>query len=400
MAGFFPLFFKAYWADPGDPARSTFYLGVANSAASMVIVLLAPLLGAMADRGTAKKKFLVTFAFLGAAMTGGLYLVGQGHSKAAVLVYVMATIGFSGSNIFYDSLLPGISSKKKMDYVSSLGFSMGYLGGGLLFAANVLMYTKPGLFGISDPATAVKISFLTVAVWWVLFTIPLILYVNEPRFHEEVPFSEIAVHGFRQLAGTLGQLRHYKVVGLFLLSYWFYIDGVDTIVKMAVDFGLSLGFPSQSLIVALLLVQFVAFPSALAYSLFASKIGTKEAILVAIAAYSAITVMAYFIQTVAHFYALAIGIGLFQGGIQALSRSLYTQIIPKEKSAEFFGFYNMLGKFAAVIGPTMMGTVTLVTGNPRLGILSIVVLLGTGGILLLNVDIEKGKSMASSTLPL
>ena len=398
MAGFFPLFFKEYWANPDNPAESTFYLGVANSVSSLIVALLAPFLGAIADRGTAKKKFLTTFAFLGIMMTAGLWTVSQGEWQMAVLFYVTAAVGFSGGNIFYDSLLPGVADKSKVDFVSSLGFSMGYIGGGLLFAVNVLMYLKPELFGIPDAAVAIKLSFVTVGIWWAVFTIPLLKYVREPKIHDPVPLTKAVGLGWKQLADTFKKIRHLKVVGLFLLAYWFYIDGVDTIVRMAVDYGMSIGFESSSLIIALLIVQFVAFPAALLYNVFGSKVGTKRAVLIAICAYGLITIFGYFMKTEVHFYSLAMIIGLFQGGIQALSRSLYTRIIPRDKAAEFFGFFNMLGKFAAVLGPVMMGTVTLLTGNPRAGILSILILFAVGGFLLTKVNIEEGERIAEEYL--
>ena len=398
IAGFFPLFFKEYWADPHNPNQSTFYLGMANSIASIVVAALAPLLGSVADQGSAKKKFLTFFAFLGVIMTGGLWMVAHGNWQMAVLFYVMATIGFASGNVFYDALLPGLASEERVDAVSSLGFGIGYLGGGLLFLVNVFMYLKPELFGIPDGATAIKLSFLSVAVWWAVFTIPLILFVPEPKNYETIDFNNAIRMGWVQLVQTFKEIRNMKVVGTFLLAYWFYIDGVDTIIRMAVDYGMSLNFPGESLIIALLITQFVAFPAALLYGRLASKIGTKMAIMVGIIAYSFITFLGYFMTEPWHFYVLAILIGLFMGGIQALSRSLYTRIIPPEKSAEFFGFYNMLGKFAAIIGPALMGTIALVTGSARLGILSILLLFILGAFFLNKVDIEEGKRLAAKGL--
>ncbi len=398
MSGFFPLFFKGYWANPDNPAESTFYLGLANSIGSIIVAALAPFLGAIADRGSAKKKFMYIFAFLGIIMTGGLWMVAQGQWQMAVLFYVIATIGFSGGNIFYDSLLPGVASEKKVDYTSSLGFAMGYIGGGLLFLVNVVMYLKPELFGIPDGATAIRISFVSVAVWWAVFTIPIWLWVDEPEIYEPVGIGAAIGLGWKQLMDTLKDIRHLKVVGMFLLAYWLYIDGVDTIVRMAVDYGMTLGFPSSALITALLMVQFIAFPSALLYNYFATKIGLKPAILVGIAGYGVITFLGYFMAEEWHFYTLAAMIGLFQGGIQALSRSMYTRLIPAEKAAEFFGFYNMLGKFAAVIGPMMMGTITLITGNIRYGILSILILFVLGAYFFMKVNIEEGQKMAREYL--
>lgn len=398
MAGFFPLFFKEYWADPHNPSQSTFYLGMANSIASMVVAALAPLLGSVADQGSIKKKFLTFFAFLGVIMTGGLWMVAQGNWQMAVLFYVIATIGFASGNVFYDALLPGLASEERVDAVSSLGFGLGYLGGGLLFLVNVFMYLKPEIFGIPDGATAIKLSFLSVAVWWAVFTIPLILFVPEPKNYENIYFNNAIRMGWIQLVQTFKEIRNMKVVGTFLLAYWFYIDGVDTIIRMAVDYGMSLNFPGESLIVALLIVQFVAFPAALIYGWLASKIGAKTGIMVGITAYSFITLLGYFMTEAWHFYVLAILIGLFMGGIQALSRSLYTRIIPPDKSAEFFGFYNMLGKFAAIIGPALMGTIALLTGSARLSILSILMLFILGAFFLNKVDIKEGKRLAAKGL--
>ena len=398
MAGFFPLFFKEYWADPHNPSQSTFYLGMANSIASMVVAALAPLLGSVADQGSAKKKFLTFFAFLGVIMTGGLWMVAQGNWQMAVLFYVIASIGFASGNVFYDALLPGLASEERVDAVSSLGFGLGYLGGGLLFLVNVFMYLKPEIFGIPDGATAIKLSFLSVAVWWAVFTIPLILFVPEPKNYENIDFNNAIRMGWVQLVQTFKEIRNMKVVGTFLLAYWFYIDGVDTIIRMAVDYGMSLNFPGESLIIALLIVQFVAFPAALIYGWLASKIGAKTGIMVGITAYSFITLLGYFMTEAWHFYVLAILIGFFMGGIQALSRSLYTRIIPPDKSAEFFGFYNMLGKFAAIIGPALMGTIALLTGSARLSILSILLLFILGAFFLNKVDIKEGKRLAAKGL--
>ena len=396
MAGFFPIFFEKYWSNPDDVIQSTYQLGWANSLASIVVAALAPFLGAIADRGSAKKKFLIFFCYMGVVMTGGLYMVGQGQWQMAVMVYIAASVGFMGANIFYDSLLPSVAPKEKMNYVSSLGFAFGYIGGGLLFLINVLMYLHPQWFGIADAATAIKLSFLSVAVWWGVFTIPLLLFVPEPQISDSLPLVRAISAGYRQLRITFTQIRQLKIIGMFLLAYWLYIDGVDTIIRMSVKMGSSLGFEAGDLITALLMVQFIAFPAALGYNWFASKIGTKKAVLIAIGGYSVVTLLAYFMTVKLHFYILAALIGLFQGGVQALSRSLFTRLIPRGKEAEFFGFYNMLGKFAAVIGPIMMGWVTLATGNVRLGILSILILFISGALLLQKVDFEEGERLAKT----
>ena len=394
MAGFFPVFFKEYWSTTDNVTLSTWYLGLGNSIASILVAALAPFIGAIADRGTAKKKLLIFFAFLGIIATGGLWIVNQGHWQMAILFYIIASIGFMSGNIFYDALLPAVATKEKYDYASSLGYSLGYIGGGLLFLINVLMYLHPHYFGIADEATAIRLSFISVAVWWAVFSIPLILFVKEPMIHDPIGIFSSIKEGWSQLVSTLSKIRQFKVVVTFLMAYWLYIDGVDTIIRMAVDYGTSIGFPASSLITALLLVQFVAFPATLIYSRFASKIGIKNALYTAILGYTLITIFGAFVSKEWHFYVIAVFIACFQGGIQALSRSLYSRIIPKNQAAEFFGFYNMLGKFAAIIGPPMMGYIGLITGNPRIGILSIVILFILGGFILTKVDLQEGERIS------
>ena len=375
--------------------QSTYQLGIANSVSSIIIALVSPILGAIADRGSAKKKLLITFAFLGIVMTGGLWFVQQGEWKLAVFFYVIATIGFMAGNIFYDSLLPSVATRDKVDYVSSLGYSLGYLGGGLLFLVNVLMYLHPDWFGISDSSTAIRLSFVSVAIWWGIFTLPVILFLPEPQSENSVPLRKAVRSGLLQLKETYNHIREMKVIGTFLMAYWLYEDGVATIVRMAVKVGSSMGFAPGDLITAILMVQFIGFPAALLYNWFGTRVGVKNAVLIAIGGYGIITLLGYFMTDRAHFYLLAALIGIFQGGIQALSRSLFTRLVPPNKEAEFFGFYNMLGKFAAVIGPVLMGWITVTTGNPRMGILSIVVLFVLGGLLLKRVDFEEGERIAS-----
>jgi UMF1 family MFS transporter len=414
MAGFFPVFFKQFWSAGADVNVSTAQLGFGNSIASLMVAAMAPILGAIADKGSAKKKFLIFFAYLGALMTAALFLVKEGQWAWAIFVYAMGIIGFAGANVFYDSLLPGIVDEEKIDYVSGLGFSMGYLGGGLLFLINVLMTLMPQKFGLPDAAAAVRVSFLSVALWWGLFTLFTIFWVPEDRGASTDKSKEsIVIAGFWQIAGTFKKIRHLKVVFLFLLAYWFYIDGVDTIIRMAVDYGLSLGFESSDLIVALLIVQFVGFPAALAFGKLGERWGVRKSIYLAIAIYMGITVWGTMMTDKMEFYILAVVIGLVQGGIQALSRSYYSRLIPKNKAAEYYGFYNMLGKFAVILGPVLMGLVGLIakrilmppTPTPeqviavgqlasRWGIGSILILFIVGAILFYFVDEEKGRQQA------
>ena len=414
MAGFFPIFFKQYWSYGVDVNMSTAQLGFGNSIASLFVALMAPFLGAIADKGSVKKKFLIFFAYLGVLMTAGLFMVHKGQWAVAIFVYVMGVIGFSGANVFYDAILPAIATEDKIDYVSSLGFSMGYLGGGLLFLINVLMTLIPQTFGLPDAAAAVRFSFLSVAIWWGLFTIFTIAWVPEDKSAAKVKRGESIVTAvIRQLANTFRKVRHLKTVFLFLLAYWFYIDGVDTIIRMAVDYGLSLGFEPNDLIVALLLVQFVGFPAALVFGKLGERWGVRKAIYLAIGIYMCITVGGTMITRKEEFYVLAAFIGLVQGGIQALSRSYYSRLIPKNQAAEYYGFYNMLGKFAAIIGPALMAIVGLIVRRmlmplsptaeqltsigqvaSRWSMGSIIILFVVGVVLFYFVDEKKGREQA------
>lgn len=409
MAGFFPVFFKEYWSAGADVNVSTAQLGLANSLASLIVALMAPILGAIADKGSAKKKFLIFFAYLGALMSAGLYLVGEGDWQLAIFVYVMGIIGFSGANIFYDSLLPSVASKEKIDSISGFGFGMGYLGGGILFALNVAMTLNPETFGLADAGVAVRLSFISVGLWWGLFTLFTIFWVEEKAIPGKVSGWQAVKDGFAQYLSTWRKIKHLQVVSLFLASYWFYIDGVDTIIRMAVDYGMSIGFESSDLILALLITQFVGFPSAIIFGRLGERWGVRKSIYLAIFVYIIITFWGVLMKSAVEFYALAVAIGLVQGGIQALSRSYFSRLIPKGQEGEFYGFFNMLGKFAAILGPALIGVVGLTikgTLGPlattpeqmeavgqiasRWGIGSVVLLFVIGAILFKFVDEEKG----------
>ena len=394
LAGFFPLFFKQYWSAQNTLTESTLQLGVANALASMVIVMLAPTLGAIADAGNLKKRLLVSFSFLGISMTLGLYFIEQNSWLLAITFFVLASIGFSGSIVFNDALLTNITEEKNYDRVSALGYALGYLGGGLLFAFNIAMVTRPEWFGFSSVNDAVRFSFITVSIWWLVFSIPLWLFVHEDKTSKQYSTTQVMYSGLAQLVSTFKKIRKLKMVVLFLLAYWLYIDGVGTIVRMAVDYGLAIGLEGSDLLMALLMTQFVGFPAALAFGYAGERLGAKAAIMLAIAVYLAVTIVAYRMKTVEEFYALAITIGLVQGGIQSLSRSLYARIIPKSQSAEFFGFYNMLGKFAAVLGPLLIGIIAAMSDSSRLAMFSVSILFISGGILLYFVDEKKAVQVA------
>ncbi len=383
MAGFFPLFFKSFWAADLSPVESTTVIGTTNSLAGLFIVLLAPILGAYSDLGKLKKKFLAFFALLGVLSTGYLYFIPQGDWIIAASLYALAVIGFSGGNIFYDSLIVSVSEQDQRNKVSSLGFSMGYLGGGLLFVINVLMYLNPAWFGLSSQSEAILWSFLSVAVWWAVFSLPLFMSVEE-KSNAEISkgLFETITEAFKAVASTLREIKKHKRVAIFLIAYWLYIDGVDTIVRMAVAYGSDIGLDASSMITALLLTQFVGFPATLVFGIYADKIGFKKILTIGISIYILVTFYAYYMSTALEFYILAGTVGLVQGGVQAISRSFFSTIIPVNKEAQFFGFYNLVGKSAVFLGPVLVSWVALIFGNPRFGILSLLFLLVPGLILL------------------
>ncbi|MEJ2060346.1 MAG: MFS transporter [Gammaproteobacteria bacterium] len=394
IAGFFPVFFREYWSRDVASSEITFHLGLANSAASVAIVVLAPVLGAIADSAGIKKRLLLLFATLGIAMTGAFFWLAAGEWQMAALLYVFASIGFMGGNVFYDSLLVNVAEQRHYDFVSAFGYALGYLGGGLLFAFCVAMTIKPAWFGLSGAAEAVRLSFLLTAVWWALFSLPVLLWVQEPKPLTRGGLVREIAGGFAQLYRTFHEIRRLRVLSLFLLAYWLYIDGVDTVIRMAVDYGLSLGFGTNQLITALLITQFVGFPAAVVFGRLGERYGTKRSIEFGIAVFIVVTILGSMMQKTWHFYAIAVIIGLVLGGVQSLSRSFYARMIPAGKSAEFFGFYNMLGKFAAVIGPALMGGAAVLTGDQRLAILSLLILFVAGGVLLYFVDEQAGIAAA------
>lgn len=389
MAGFFPVFFNRFWSVGVDTTISTARLGITNAIAAILIALMAPVLGAMADKGAAIKKFLLFFIVLGISMTLSLFWIEENRWLPSLILYALATLGFSGGNIFYDALLPSIAPPDHIDFISTLGFSLGYLGGGLLFALNVGSTLFPEIFGFRDTISAVRFSFLTTGVWWGLFSIPLFRFVPEPAKRPLSSTIRMIQGGWRQFKGTFRQIRYHKPVFLFLCAYWLYIDGVHTIIRMAVDYGLSIGLNSNDLVLALLITQFIGFPAAIGFGRLAMKTGTRNAILTAIGMYLCISIWGAFLHHRFEFYLLAGLVGLVQGGLQALSRSYYAKIIPLDKTAEYFGFYNMIGKFSAVLGPVMMGGVGLWMRSmhyssdisTRTGIAAVSLLFISGGIL-------------------
>jgi MFS transporter, UMF1 family len=387
MAGFFPVFFQKFWSTGVMPTDTTARLGYGNAIAGAVIALLAPILGAIADRGGRRKQFMFAWTLLGVVATGALYIAAQGEWMLALALFVLATIGFNGGIVFNDSLLLDVAPPGELDRVSAFGYALGYLGGGLLFLVNVLMVSKPAMFGLRDAGQAVQASFVTVAAWWLLFTIPLMRTVKEKERGPHLPFGAAVSRGFKELGNTIAHVRQYRLIVTFLVAYWFYIDGVNTIIKMAVNYGTALGLDTNALLTALLVTQFVGFPSALLFGWLGDRIGPKRGILMGLVVYAGITVYAYFLDSEKEFFAMAMAVGLVQGGVQSLSRSLFGRLVPVGKNAEFFGFYNMMGKFATVLGPLLIAIVANLTHNERASIISLVLLFVVGGVLLWRVKL-------------
>ena len=383
---FFPIFFKSYWFSKAPATLSTYWLGTADSLANLAVVVTAPILGAIADRGGKKKRFLISSAFLGAVMSLSLYFVAKDAWQMAVALYVMASIGYYWGNIFADSMLVHVSAPGKLDMTSATGYFSGYLGGGLFLVLGVLMSLKPEWFGIVDKATAVRLICLLTAVWWLVFSLPLLFWVAEPgTAKESIGLVAAAKEGFGQVFETIKHIRLYRPVYLFLIAYWVYIDGVGTIIQMAVDYGKAIGFDTPTLIAAVLMVQFIGVPAAIGFGALGERIGPRKGILIGLGVYVVVCVFGAFMQHALEFFILAGLVGLVQGGVQLLSRSYYARLVPHDRSGEFFGFYNMLGDSAAVVGPYLMGSVSLLTGSPRLSILSIIVLFALGAVLLARV---------------
>lgn len=382
MVVFFPLFFKQYLTPDQDATTSTFWLGIANGVSSFVLAIMAPWLGALADRGGAHLRFLAAFTAIGVIPTAMLGFVDIGDWQTAAALFAVASLGFWGGLIFYDSMLVKVAPPKRLDSVSGFGYAMGYLGGALLLTVNVVMFAKPALFGLASPEAAIRASFISVAVWWTLFAIPI--FRSSPGAAQRAPVGTGSAlrEGFQELLRTFKEVRTYRPVILFLLAYWMYIDGVNTIMKMAVDYGLALGFPADSLISGVLMIQFIGFPATLLFGALGDRISPLVGIFVGIGVYAAVTFYAVFMTTVGEFYVMAVAIGCVQGATQAMSRSYYGRLIPADRAGEFYGFYNMMGKFAAVLGPLLMAFTAKLTGSSRMAILSVALLFAGGAIVL------------------
>lgn len=393
MAGFFPVFFKNFWSHGTDPVITTARLGTTISVSSLIIAMISPTLGVIADLKGFKKLLCLIFMVIGVLACGWMAFIPSGDWWNAILAYGIAMMAFNASCVFYEALLPFVADEHDMDYVSSLGYALGYLGGGILFLLNVLMYMFPTFFGLKDGVQGVQVSFISVALWWFIFSYPLAKNVPEPTVTvSKDNIWKLTMQSIRTLVNTGIKLYEEKNLLLFIVAYWLYIDGVYTVMTMAVDFGISIGFEAKDLIAALLITQFIGFPAAYYFGTITKRWGTKGPILFCIVIYGITVVLATGMSRPWHFYLLAVVIGLVQGGVQALSRSLFARMAPKEQSGEYFGLFNLVGRFASILGPLLVAIGVTVTGSSRLGMIGLLVLFISGGWLLALVKEPKTKS--------
>ena len=392
----FPIYFASVAAADLPPAVATERFATATTLALVIVAVLAPVLGAYADYAGAKKRLLAVFLGIGATGTAAMFFIMRGEWQFAALLFIVVNIGVSGSFVFYDSLLPHIARPDEMDRVSSAGYALGYVGGGLLLAINLAWILKPSLFGLPDAGVASRLSFLSVAVWWVLFSIPLFRRVPEPATRpQDLRGRSPVAAAFHQLASTLRDLRKYRQAFLMLVAFLIYNDGIGTMIRMAGPYGQEIGLPQNALITAFVMVQFVGIPFAFAFGWLAGRIGAKTSIFIALLVYVVISIVGYYMTSAWQFFLLSFLVATVQGGSQALSRSLFASMIPPSKSSEFFGFFGVFEKFAGIVGPALFAITVRATGSSRNAILSVIAFFVIGALLLWKVDVEEGKRVAA-----
>lgn len=401
----FPIYYLQVAGAGRTPEAAAQSLGYANTVAAIVIAILAPILGAVADFKAAKKRFLVAFMLIGVVATSAMFFIDHGELVFASALFVLSIAGATGSMTFYEALLPHIATDEEIDRVSTAAYAIGYIGGGVLLAINLAWISNPGLIGLPSgeglsPQQAtlpVRLAFISVGVWWLLFSIPVLRTVPEPprtvESDEGSTANPFAV-AFTRLGETLREMRVYKQAFLAMVAFTIYNDGIQTIIKMATAFGTEIGIERPALIKAILLVQFVGIPCAFAFGTLAGKLGAKLSIFIGLVAYTGICIYAYGIHTEAEFYGLAVMVGLVQGGTQALSRSLFASMVPKHKSGEFFGFYSVFEKFGGIFGPLLFAIAIGETGSSRGAILWVIGFFVVGGALLAAVNVKEGERAA------
>ncbi len=407
MAAVFPIYFVKVASAGLTSGRGAERLALANTAALLLITVLSPLLGALADHSAAKKRLLVVFALFGAAACAGMFFVERGDVLLASVLYSAAMIGAQGSMAFYGALLPHIAHDDEIDRVSTAGYAIGYLGGGVLLAAQLAWITAPGAFGLptgeglspSEATLPTRLAFVSVAVWWLLFTIPVLRGVPEPPATREPGEAgkSVFVAPFVRLGQTLRELRGYRQAALLLVAFMFYNDGIVTIIKLATAYGTEIGIGQSALITAILVVQFVGVPCSFAFGALARRVGAKRSVIAGLLVYVVIAILGYYMRTATHFLLLALLVGLVQGGTQALSRSLFGMMVPPARSGEFFGFFGVFEKFSGLFGPLLFALVVRFGGSSRHGILSVVVFFVLGIALLTRVNVAAGRARAQGT---
>lgn len=381
LAVLFPLVLGNYWGVDDGGVSATIRLGWITFAASMIVVLSAPVLGTIADTGGYRKRFLLLFAIAGAISTAGLGFVEQGDWPIALGLYLIASVGFYSSIVFYDSLLVDVTEPRNYSFVSTLGFSTGYLGGATLLAFHLWMLKSPQTFGLENATEAFSYAFISVGIWWLVFLLPLIFFV--PERHSSIEVTDHAIRAaYVELKATVRKISQYRNVMIFLSGYWLYIGGVFTVIFMAVNYGQRLGFEDSDLVMALLIANFVGFPATLVYGLLAHRFGAKKGLYFALFAYVGACLWAIQMTEVKEFYIMSIVIGLVQGGVQGLSRSVYASLIPVEQPGEFFGFYSMTTKFAHVLGPAMVAIAAMLSDDPKWVLLALMPMFLAGALLL------------------
>jgi UMF1 family MFS transporter len=392
----FPIYYAQVAAATLDPQTAEFRFGIATTIALGLVTVLSPVLGTIADFAPVKKKFLALFVLIGAGGTGAMFLIQRGDWALALTLLALGNIGAMGSLIFYDSLLPHIARGDELDRVSTAGYAIGFLGGGLLLAINLAWITAPGMFGLPDTGSGVRLSFLSVAIWWAVFSIPLFRVVPEPpvRLAQSMPLSRAIGASFVELGHTFKELRRFKEALLMLLAFLIYNDGIQTVIRMASLYATQLGIGSTHLILAFLLVQFLGIPFTFLYGVLAGRIGPKPSIFLTLVIYAVIVTLGYFMKTATHFYILAALVAIVQGGSQALSRSLFASMIPRFKSSEFFGFFSVFEKFAGLFGPLLFSLSIAIFGSSQIALLSVIAFFVVGGAILVFVDVDEGRRIA------
>jgi UMF1 family MFS transporter len=409
MVAVFPIYFVKVAGANLAESGATQRLATANSLALVIIALASPVLGAVSDYGGNKKRFIAGFTGLGVAAVAGLFFVERGDLALASWLFVLALIGVAGAFVFYESLLPHIARPEEIDRVSTAGYALGYVGGGILLAFNLAWIQQPAWFGLPagpdlEPHAATlpaRLAFLSVAVWWVVFSVPLFRRVAEPprRLESDERLGQSPVRvAFMRLGETFRELRGYRQAFLMLLAFLIYNDGIQTIIKMATAYGTELGIGQSALIGAILLVQFVGIPCSFLFGMMAGRIGAKRALFLGLLAYTVISILGYYMRTAAHFYVLAGLVGMVQGGTQALSRSLFASMVPHHKSGEFFGFFSVFEKFAGIFGPLIFAGTIAATGSSRNAILSVIAFFAVGAAILAFVNVEEGQATARADL--